>query len=74
MLTLYGLGIVALLLFSLGLRPNFGRLLGTREKWYDWPNQVYVHGSAYNGLITYYVFFVPVWKRGFNHSTTFIGD
>jgi len=63
--------LIALLafMFLMGVRLNFGRLLGTQRKWYTHPDYVMVHGAQYNGLITYYVFFVPVWKRGFHHST-----
>lgn len=54
-------------LYIVGL--NMGRFFGHVEEWHD-DCDLEAWGQLYNGRTTYYVFFVPVYRRGFYHSTT----
>jgi len=63
-LSLVVLAVSILLVFG----DKDGRLLGSTEEWSENCN-LEVWGRPFNGRETFYVFFVPVFRRGFNHST-----
>lgn len=53
---------------------KLGRFIGYVEDWLPYNEHREVRGQFYNGIRTYYFLFIPVWRSGFNHSTTFFPD
>lgn len=45
-------------------------LIGWREEFSREPFAFYANGQWHNGCTTYYLLFIPVWRRYFSHSTS----
>jgi hypothetical protein len=49
------------------------KLLGFVEEFHD-IQDLEAWGQLYNGRTTFYLFYIPLYIKGFNHSTTYLGD
>lgn len=46
------------------------KFLGWREEWLRNDEEEFaIKGERYNGRATLYIFWIPVWVKGFRHST-----
>lgn len=62
-------GFIILLSEAMDATPNLGRLFGAVEEWHE-TCDLALRGKWYNGRRTYYFLFIPLFRVGFYHSTS----
>lgn len=60
--------IIGMLSFIYVVDCNLGRFFGHIDEWHE-ECDLEAWGKLYNGRKIYYILFVPVYRRGFYHST-----
>lgn len=67
--TIFAFAVIATIALLIVILPNLGRFGGYLEEWHT-DCDLALRGKFYNGRRTYYVLFVPVFRTGFYHSTS----